>query len=478
MTKTFNQIKRATLTDALAKSALYGIALALVSVGAVMLTMKLLMLKLHLLYYIIIGALGFVSAFSVSLLVLFRSAKRLARELDDKYRLHESVQTMLEFDGVEGEMLSLQREHTEDILSELPKRPSVLKRYLVSGISLLLSLSLLVTAVVLPVKSDEPSPEPDRPFVISEWQIGAMEALIEEVSYAKLEESVKVELVTRLESLLDHLKTVQYFKEMDEAVITAIVDIDLYVEEINTYKKLALALFGGTSYAPKKIAVSMITLNGVSFGEEISPIRETFANTMYAIEIADFSDEIEERLAASGVADGEPLRVAIEGFADSLLAVADNSELSFNEAQAEIDKAFTAACDAIGQRMSWQYNNLAIRTRIIEQLIDIFMIDEDDIPPLLCDLVPKLELDDEDDEDKGGKEDSGGYGEGNNLFGSDDTIYDTLFREDGAGYVKYGDVFSDYYLKVEELLLDGNLSEETKKLLIDYFQKLADGSKK
>ena len=57
-------------------------------------------------------------------------------------------------------------------------------------------------------------------------------------------------------------------------------------------------------------------------------------------------------------------------------------------------------------------------------------------------------------------------------------IYDTLFREEGSGYVKYGEVFSEYYLKVEELLLNGNLSEETKKLLIDYFRKLSDGSKK
>ena len=477
MTKTFKQIKRARLTDALVKSVLYGLALAALSVGGVMLTMKLMMRSMHLLYYIIIAVSGFAIAFAISLLITVRGAKRLAKELDGRYRLHESVQTMLEFDGEDGDMLILQREHTEEQLAALPKRPSVVKRYLIPTVALLLSAALLITAVVLPTKKDEPTPEPQRPFLISEWQVGAMEALIEEVSYAKLEESVKVELVTRLRGLLEYLKTVQYFNEMDEAVITAIVEIDMFVEEINTYKKVSLALFGSTEYAPKKVAVSIITLNGVGFGEAISPVRKGFSDAMYAFELIDFGEDVKERLAGSAVAEGEPLRAAVEGFADSLLLIANNSELDFNEAQAEIDKAFASSSDAIGQRMSVQYNNLTIRTRIIEQLIEIFMINEDDIPPLLCDLVPNLELESEKD-DEGGKDNTGGYGEGNNLFGSDDTIYDTLFREDGAGYVKYGDVFSDYYLKVEELLLNGNLSEETKKLLIDYFQKLADGSKK
>ncbi len=478
MTKTFKELKRARLTDALLKSTLYGLSLGAFATGATMLTLKLLLITVNPMLYIPIGLGGFAIAFLVSLLVLLRTSARLAKELDKKYSLRESVQTMLEFDGKDGDMLLLQREHTEELLLALPKRPSAVKRYLIPAASLILSVALFLVGVLMPVNIDEPQPEPELPFVLTEWQIGAMEALIEEVSYAKLEESVKVELITRLETLLEHLRTVHYFKEMDEAVITAIVDIDLFVEEINTYKKVSLSLFGSTEYAPKKIAVSIITLNGVGFGEMISPIRETFGDTMYFVEIADFAEDVTERLAASGVAEGEPLRAAIESFAGSLSLIAENSELEFNEAQAEIDKAFITASDAIGSEMSAQYSNLTVRTRIIEQLIDIFMINEDDIPPLLCDMVPLLELDEDDKDGEGGKEDSGGYGEGNNLFGSDDTIYDTLFREDGAGYVKYGEVFQEYYLKVEELLLNGNLSEETKKLLIDYFRTLSDGSKK
>lgn len=479
MSNTFKQLKREVVRDSLIKSSLYGLAAAALSVGVLAIVQKQLVLTLSPLYPLALGAACFAVAFLVSFLIHYRTTGRLARELDEKHHLREGVQTMLEFEGRSGDMLELQREHTEQRLASLPARPALIKRIILPAAALILSIAVLLTGLILPTAGSEPDPgPPPKPFLISEWQIGAMEALIEEVSYAKLEESVKTELVTRLRNLLEHLKTVQYYREMDEAVITSIVDIDLYVENINTYKKVSLALFASTQYAPKKIAVSIITLNGVGFGESISPIRDTFTDAMYKYEVLDFADEVLERLGASSVPEDAPLRIAVESFANALNAIAEREDLSFNEAQAEIDKTFTASSDAIGQQMSAQYNNLTIRTRIIKQLIEIFMIDEDDIPPLLCDLVPNLELLEEGDDEGGNKEDAGGYGEGNELWGSNDTVYDTLFLEGGAAHVKYGDVFGDYYPKVEELLLNGNLSEETKKLIIDYFRMLSDGSKK
>jgi hypothetical protein len=106
----------------------------------------------------------------------------------------------------------------------------------------------------------------------------------------------------------------------------------------------------------------------------------------------------------------------------------------------------------------------------------LFEIEKDMLPKLLGDTVPTL-VDGSDDSD-GGSEDggaSGGYGEGNELYGSNDTIYDP-FGKDGAGHKLYGDVFDDYYKKIVDLLSDESLSEETRQAIAEYFKRLSDGS--
>ena len=58
------------------------------------------------------------------------------------------------------------------------------------------------------------------------------------------------------------------------------------------------------------------------------------------------------------------------------------------------------------------------------------------------------------------------------IFGSDDTIYDP----DREAYVTYGEVIGDYYARISELLVDGNLPAELQNALSDYFAILFNGS--
>jgi len=82
------------------------------------------------------------------------------------------------------------------------------------------------------------------------------------------------------------------------------------------------------------------------------------------------------------------------------------------------------------------------------------------------------ETDDDDDNDDPLQD--GGIGSGDIVYGSDDQIYDPDTNEN----VKYGSVINEYYAKITEKLLDGNVSEELEKYISDYFASLYDGTEK
>ena len=68
---------------------------------------------------------------------------------------------------------------------------------------------------------------------------------------------------------------------------------------------------------------------------------------------------------------------------------------------------------------------------------------------------------------------SGGSGDGEQLFGSDDTIYDPEL-----GYVSYGEVIRRYYGEITALIADGTLSDDLEKIISDYYALLYQGDKK
>lgn len=479
MSETFLRIKKRVGREALYKSLALGLAVALLICGILLLLSKrLLALPLPLL--LVPGPLLGVITFVISYLLLRKSDRRLARYLDRTYRLNEAVETMVAFRDAEGALLPLQRQQAEEALQALPPPSSPLKRFWRSAVALVLSAGLMVGAVLVPVKSTEP-PTVDTPFAISGFQMGALRQLIDEVKAAgDITPSAREEIVASLEALYTALQSITTEFRMKSEVIATIVSVDLIIENANTFKLVAVALDEGREADAKSLAKSLLALNGIAFGEDLTPLREHFRGAEAASALSALAADMTASLAAAAEEHPrlaqDPLYLGFSAFTASLAAAAADGSDNENTVAALVDKAFAEARDDLGSAISTQYANKTVCLRVAAKLAEIFGIPEAEIPPLLVNTLPTLSTDGEgagDDEDE--NENAGGYGEGNELFGSNDTIYHP-FGEDGAAYVPYGDAYSYYHKKIEDLLASGGLDDTTKQQLIDYFARLSNGS--
>ena len=504
----FNRLKSSANALAILKSGLFGIAAGLFTFGGTLLVTKLIAAKFALVYIALIAA-GVAIAVTTGLVLLLRlSNMRFAKLLDNENSLDEKVQTMVAFANETSDMLTLQREDTESILATVRPKKSPIKQLLIPIVSLLLSAALLIPVPVFFVTADKPEEDGEtptyvEPFKISSWQLGALTTLIEDVEKSTAYDNVKADTAKELNRLLRVLKNTAVKDLMYSEVIASIVAVDLIAENAHTYKALCVALYSAEATPVKSLARQVLNVNGLAFGEWMGEFRELYRGDTIklpeqqpappegseegATREADepiVLETLEEKILAlaSGI---KGTLSPLQGYEDdalytALLAFANEMEatLSIEDAvikQTAIDKAFANASTDISAALSAQYRNKALRDTVVKQLISIFKIPEYMIPPLLGDQIPTLEDgsgEGNDDENNNGA--TGGYGEGNNLYGSNDLIFDPN-AEDGPAYVIYGDSFDFYYRSIESLLLYGNLSDETKSILIDYFRKLSDG---
>ena len=214
MCDTFKKIQRKILCDTIVKSILLGLSAGALVAGCLLLASKLLEKQLALPSYISFGFGAFAIVTAVAFLLMHKKETQLAQRLDEKYSLREKVATMVAFQSDTSDMAALQREQTENILQKLPIKQSVCKRFGVCALIFVLTCAIMVTGIVIPAKTTEVAPVPEIPFQISQWQLGALELLIEEVKCADVDAGMKNEFVTELQRLLAVLKETKTQRKM------------------------------------------------------------------------------------------------------------------------------------------------------------------------------------------------------------------------------------------------------------------------
>ena len=492
MNVNFNRLYRKTVTLACITAVLISVAATLIPLGAMLVLLKTVLPDLPVWSPYVAAAAGLAISAPITFLILKPSQLKLSKQLDAEHDLKESVQTMVVFDGQDGSMLELQREQADTTLSKLRPKKHLVKRIIIPAIALLLGVALTVAGLVIPAPEKEPanddSKEPDEPFAITEYQIGALRALIEDVEDMSCDEAVRSATVAELTRLLDVLMKTTSKNAMEDEVTATMLTVDLYVESASTYKILAVEIFQANDSYAKAIARELLNYNGRAFSQYMSKLRDEFKeDTVITYEdpskdpviitleekITSLSIAFDTTVPASSVANkNDKLLLALTAFASSFKNA--SSANTPEEMQSLFDKAFSAAGNAAWPALDEQYGNKVLCKTVTQTLSDIFGVE---IPELLSNIEPELISSGESDGEGGSdKESSGGYGEGNELYGSSDKIFDP-FHEDGAKYVIYGESFDDYYKRIEDMLIDSNLSEETKQILIGYFAALSDGTK-
>ncbi len=474
----FIRFKKKLRRSALIKALIFGLSCGLLSAAGVILYQKLTTIPPELRLYLPVGAGVAVTTALVAFLILRPSKRRIARKLDHDLLLGEKVQTMLAYEHEDSDMLTLQREDTDERLKATPARAVRYKHPWVHAFAPVLACALLTVAVMTPVKAVElPPEEPEPPFELSSWQETALQELIEEVKASNMEALPKAATVSELEVLLAALRVTETEADMKVMVITVITNLNRIVREHNSVNVFSLYMEVSEHEDVKAMAMSLDMLNGLE-------LREAMSNTRDKLRVEEVAEPLNALITGwstllsdvKNVPENDELLMAFAAFADALSQLNRQvPDYTRDWAQTQLDNIFNDASDEISDAVFTQYTNKEVKDMAVTRLMEIFGISEDELPE---EEKAQLPTDDEqpgdkdqNEEDKGSE---GGIGNQEVLYGSDDIIFDPVKNE----YVKYGDVINEYFAAVSEKIIDGQIPDTLEQFISDYFATLYDGSEK
>lgn len=474
----FRKFKRRMVRAALWRSILPGISLALCTFAVWMILYKRLLLPLSPLLGAAVG-LGAGLVLGTALFCgLYPYQKRLARKLDRELQLREGVQTMLAFRNSEDAVTVLQREQTEQRLQSIPSKRLRVKHVWTCLVCLVLALGLSVTAFAIPAKQPIPPEEPvDPPFELSEWDVIALQNLIEEVKASTLTEPAKGEVVGALELLLSELYQTETQGRMKTLVIDTAVSIRRAVAGVVTYQSFSPIMSAGGSPYTRALDAALRISDQAQFKAALDAIvADINEDEEFDVAIHVLSEELHMALRNAGVRPEDALGTELERLANTLANVADKLEsYTLTWGRMQITDAFGVAYSEMGKAMVQQRYDDEMGDYVVKRLLEIFGIPMDELPADAQDndQGPQTPGDYEDDDDDQTLTD-GGLGSGELIVGSQDVIYDPY----SGKYVKYSEVIDIYNAIFLENKIDGVLSEQMAELIESYFTALFSPSNK
>lgn len=476
----YKKFKNKLYRGVFAKSFLCSAGFSLTSAAVVLILGKLNLIEdnLRLASFVLIGA--FAVAFILAYAIMAPGAKRAARIVDRELGLGEKAETMHTFKRQRGAMVELQRKETEKLLRKLPLDWYSVKRLWLHAIFFILSLALCSFAYVVP---DMPTPPPEEPpeeaFELSEWQRIALENLIDYVEDSELRDTHKAAAADELRSLLDVLVLTKTKREMKAHVVGAIVDINGVIDTASSYDEFADILGQGAAVGIQELSSAIGTPEQPASEESFAALREVFSadkNELYGI-LLGFGGEVGLCLTRLSL-DDDPLADALEGLSDGVFRIIDDiSSYDEDGIGAAIDTVLGSFRLSLIAALEEMKTTGEVGAYTVGRLMEIFGITADDLPPEVEEIIPDTPTEDGDEnpeDDEESKGESGGFGSGDAVYGSDDTIY----YPDEERYAIYGEVINEYYAKITEKILSGELSEELVASLEKYFESLYDGSAK
>lgn len=490
MTDSFKKLKTKYFTRAIIISCAGGLCCALLVVGALLLGFKLGAVNFFWAFYIPIALAAFAIAGGLTFLFLRPTDVKVAKKLDKDNSLNEKIQTMIEYDGKEGDIVSLQREDADHILSGIkPKRPN-LSFILSSAAACVLACAMFFTGVFVPARAEAGREDP--PFIITNWQETALNALISDIRSSDLQTETKTFVLVSLEALLEMLKGEIPQSEMMIAVESVMDSVVKMAGEVNSYtviaeqlskderlKDYAAALKSSAkSYgAGKELNTYQVVLNKREiitssvnkFMKDLADAETENFNKLtqflqWRTEVISLYEKLNSALeGVKGFDESDALYSALKTYAGQIAFHVDEDGIAMDIRRSRIEADGNTLAQNAGMALDTQsYTEMTCEfTR--RRLAAIFGITITDPP---------------EGNDPGNSDDPIGSegpnistGPGGHGGGTDDEIYDT-----GAGeYVKYMDVIFTKYYPAFDAILDGeDLPEETKARIREYLRALTE----
>ena len=478
MTPTFEKLKKGYFKIALLKALAAGLTATLFTTGGILLGTKLAEVVFPILYAILIGVAAGVLVGGLAFVLLKKTAKALAKRLDEGYELHEKVQTMLEYKDENREMVLLQRSNAETQLQAKTGGKAKAGKIWINAVAVALALGVFVSGMVVPsVGLGGGGGGGDDPYEFSNWQYNSMLELIAYVDESPMHTDLKPSTKTTLEQLLDDVcdydsqtQIVTTSLTRTETVLKvneSITVLDESVESYNTYKKLYNTLTMTQSEMVVDYANALRLLDG---GEPISDLRdkmvdeETQDAAQLSVTVASFADEITASFSVAEVPASDPLLTASKELMQAIKGAEQKVSIGYKAYQVALDSAFDLKKDAVDASLEQQKENRDAFNYVIAELVKIFEISN---PPYTGgESLSVINLSGNGSETE---ESGGAAGEGGIKFGSDEEVY----YPDEQEKVEYGEIFIDYDAKKDEVLKELGITDEKLKEIIEaYFDKL------
>ena len=507
MNSNFIKFKRRANGIRAAKSVLAGAAAGLISGGIFLLLSRLAVIDPIPIWALPIGIALFLAVGAALYLLLRVSDKALARKLDEKFSLNERVQTMVEHSNEDTEMILLQREDTESVLSKINVRDFKAQRLWIYIVALVLGVCMLVTAFIVPNKRGMSNDE-DLPFALSDMQRAGLNELISYVEKSEMEEEYKLAIVDELRILLSDLEKVDKMSGMRaELAETMAYILDITYNSSSSAEILNalwntgdlniryLAKTLDTSswkspdwgdYAEKLTDYIEVMLDdGSESGENTVPTDDATKRIHLIWVLQETARKTDSALRSSGIPSSDALYAVIERLVSanepnfkgySLLAESMQS-LDYDRCTEKLQTSIDYVSEDIYSAISLNRVNALVGEYTMTKLSTLFIVplpefERPDFVKRGEDVLGGSGGSASDDKNENGPSD-GGIGEGA-TFGSKDLVLDPLT----GNYVEYGTLIDKYYAIMFEKLDNGSYTDVQKQMIKNYFALLYSGIEK
>lgn len=502
MNENFNKFKRKRQRMRIIKSLLLGGAFGGVVGGIFLLLFKLNVIPLSPLIALPIGLGAFLLCAIIVFALCRTTNEKLAKELDAQFGLREKVQTMVEYQNGGGMIVDLQRQDTEQTLSQIPTAKFKTKHVWAYIVAFCVGGATLIPGFIVKAPHEE---EPVIPFQISAVQIAGITELVTYVGASSMEDPYKSDIASELTALLGELQAVTTENSMKAALTESLTSIQTVTFNSSSATEILNALWKTQDSYAQALAKALDTsaLAQADWGDYIekmtayqqsftvqdpenaSPIPDDEKRQTLLWNLQNTAMKIEISLTGSGIAETDGLYTVLERLANENTGNANGEHLfglgvitqsptvvTYQDGLDELKHTFDNMVNDIYSVTAQLKTNTNVGEYTMTKLATLFSMDVPAFERPNFVLNNNEGTDEDDDDDDEGPSD-GGIGEGA-VYGSNDLVLDPLT----GNYVEYGTLLDKYYAIVYDKLENGEYTEEQKNIIRNYFALLYSGMEK
>ena len=389
-----------------------------------------------------------------------KSDKAFAEELDLEFDLKARVQTMVEYRGEDGELITLQRQDTESALSGIPIKEYKFKKLWIYILAIVLSAAVLVVGLVVDNMRDYVPPEEIIPF-----ELTVLRTLILKLKKIHTQPEMQVALAETMAVIVD----VTYRSSTATEMLNALWD-----SEDTNFRYLAKTLDTSSWSVPDwgDFAEKLTEYIAILMGDFDNSTDAVVGAQRLKWAVDSMMRKLDIVLDASKLPEDDEMYAAVNSlFRDESnglsLLLNKLGSLSDDEAREALVLSLDAMSESVYEAISLNRVNAYVGEYAMTRLSSLFLvpIPEFERPDFVKnnESVDGTHMDSEDN-NKENNGNTGGLGNGA-TFGSDDLVLDPLTGK----LVKIGDLIHRYYALMFEKLEGDSYTDEQKEIIKNYF---------